>query len=102
MCGFSGFIDLAISSETRDSVLKNMGAAIRHRGPDDSGRWRDDRYGLGLVHQRLSVVDLSIRSRQPMESQSGRYVIAYNGEIYNFRDLRESLKKKWGSVSDNI
>lgn len=93
MCGFSGFIDLAISSETRDSVLKNMGAAIRHRGPDDGGRWWDDRYGLGLVHQRLSVVDLSIRSRQPMESQSGRYVIAYNGEIYNFRDLRESLKK---------
>ena len=67
---------------------------IRYRGPDDTGCWTDAPLGIGLGHVRLSIVDLSSEGRQPMVSASGRYVITYNGEVYNFKDLRKDLEQR--------
>jgi asparagine synthase (glutamine-hydrolysing) len=69
-----------------------MTAAIRHRGPDDAGCWSDTRIGLALGHRRLSIIDLSPEGHQPMASREGRYIISFNGEIYNFRELRAELE----------
>ena len=68
-----------------------MGVAIHHRGPDDAGVWSSPELGLALAHQRLAVLDLSAAGHQPMHSISGRYVIAFNGEIYNHLSLRREL-----------
>ncbi|MEI6333194.1 MAG: asparagine synthase (glutamine-hydrolyzing) [Methylococcaceae bacterium] len=89
MCGLSGFLDLPSGESTQ--ILKKMGDAIAHRGPDDSGIWFDRDTGIGLSHRRLSVVDLSPAGHQPMASASDRYVIAFNGEIYNHLQLRAEL-----------
>jgi asparagine synthase (glutamine-hydrolysing) len=94
MCGFAGFI---CSSDTLkftewSVLLQNMGDTIRHRGPDDGGVWCDADSGIGLSHRRLSILDLSPAGHQPMASASGRYVIAFNGEIYNHLELRRELE----------
>src|SRR3546814_8534924 len=68
-----------------------MALAIRHRGPDAEGTWIDPEAGLAFGHCRLSIVDLSAAGAQPMLSPSGRYVISYNGEIFNFQALRQIL-----------
>jgi len=70
-----------------------MIASLRHRGPDDSGVWFDDHSGVALGHRRLSILDLSPRGRQPMDSQCGRYSIVYNGEVYNYLRLRKELER---------
>jgi len=94
MCGFSGFLTVCGSGlsveESRDR-LKLMGDSISHRGPDSDGYWVDSNSGIGLVHRRLSIVDLSPAGAQPMTSGSGRYVLAFNGEIYNHSGLRKTL-----------
>jgi asparagine synthase (glutamine-hydrolysing) len=77
-----------------------MAAALSHRGPDDSGVWTEPAVGVGLGHQRLAIVDLSPTGHQPMLSASGRYVIAFNGEIYNHRELRRELQQPWRGQSD--
>ena len=69
-----------------------MGNRLVHRGPDDEGIWIDDQAGVGLAHRRLSVIDLSPLGHQPMASADGRFVVAYNGEIYNHRQLRQELE----------
>jgi len=69
-----------------------MAAAVAHRGPDDAGVWADPAIGIALAHQRLAILDLSAAGHQPMLSASGRYVIAFNGEIYNHRALRLELE----------
>ncbi len=85
MCGFTGFVSRSAPDQ---NALRAMGDAIRHRGPDDEGYFTDDR--CGIAHRRLSIIDLE-NGHQPMVSPDGRYVLAYNGEIYNFMDLRDEL-----------
>jgi asparagine synthase (glutamine-hydrolysing) len=93
MCGFAGFVGFAqLRAESVRDVAIRMGAAIAHRGPDDIGVWRDDDAEIALVHRRLSILDLSAAGHQPMLSASGRYVIAFNGEIYNHLELRAALE----------
>lgn len=90
MCGLAGFLDPRSGADDLD-VLGAMNASIIHRGPDDSGTWYDPATGFALGHRRLSIVDLSSAGRQPMESLSGRFVLAFNGEIYNFKELASQL-----------
>lgn len=94
MCGLAGFFERTgkTSSEQFRSIAERMSAAIRHRGPDDDNVWYDAEAGIALGHRRLSIIDLSAHGRQPMTSESGRYVIAYNGEVYNFPALRQELE----------
>jgi asparagine synthase (glutamine-hydrolysing) len=91
MCGFTGFVT-SKRLDSAESVLARMAEAIAHRGPDDLGVWWDALAGLGFAHRRLSIVDLSPAGHQPMFSASGRYVIAFNGEIYNHMALRSELE----------
>src|SRR6266700_1909635 len=94
MCGIAGFWAPRGLDQSAPPVLERMTSAIGHRGPDDAGCWSDPRIGLALGHRRLSVVDLSPGGHQPMASHQGRYVIIFNGEIYNFQDLRAELETK--------
>ena len=89
MCGFAGYLSKKIS--VPNTTLAAMGKAIQHRGPDSSDTWTNSEYHIGLVHQRLAIQDLSPHGNQPMISKSQRYVIAFNGEIYNFNKIREEL-----------
>jgi asparagine synthase (glutamine-hydrolysing) len=89
MCGITGYLE---APEARpDCALDAAVAALHHRGPDDQGTWRDGPAGLGFA--RLSILDLSPAGHQPMSSACGRFVIAFNGEIYNFRELRVPLEQ---------
>ena len=90
MCGIAGFWDLnaMTSSGQAGRIVRGMTDALRHRGPDSAGAWVDETTGIALGHRRLAIVDLSEHGHQPMWSASGRYVIVYNGEIYNFHELR--------------
>lgn len=92
MCGIAGFLSpAAIDSLYAHAALHAMTDVLTHRGPDDGGRWVDPDAGIALGHRRLSIVDLSPNGHQPMHSASGRWVISYNGEIYNFQELRRDL-----------
>lgn len=93
MCGIAGALQLGIQEAEWQTRLMAMSSALVHRGPDESGIWFDAATGIGLGHRRLSVIDLSAAGRQPMHSVSGRYVVSYNGEIYNFKSLRVELEK---------
>src|SRR5438046_10005409 len=95
MCGISAFFDPSKrwSAGELESQALRMAAALRHRGPDDQGVWVDPDAGLALSHSRLAILDLSAEGHQPMISADGRFVIVFNGEIYNFRDLRADLEK---------
>ena len=90
MCGIAGIFSR--QGEEWETVVSAMVQAIRYRGPDDSGVWCDRSAGVALGHARLSILDLSPEGHQPMASGSGRYVISYNGEIYNFTELRSELE----------
>lgn len=93
MCGFAGFFGhgtLPVAEWA--STLQRMGQTLYHRGPDDSGVWSDYSPGVGLVHRRLAILDLSSAGHQPMVSASGRYVVAFNGEIFNHLALRKELE----------
>ncbi len=79
---------------------KQMGDALVTRGPDDYGIWVDPEEGIAFAHRRLSIIDLSPEGHQPMVSASGRYVVSYNGEIYNYRELRAQLDYPWRGQSD--
>ena len=98
MCGIAGV--LAYSGGDLPAIISQMVARIRYRGPDESGVWCDPQSGLGLGHARLSVLDLSPAGQQPMRSPSGRYVIVFNGEIYNHLELRRQLGASWRGHSD--
>ena len=98
MCGLSGYY----SRQTYPlSIAERMGAALEHRGPDDSGLWQDKNHGLVLIHRRLSILDLSTAGHQPMHSPNGRYVVVFNGEIYNHLALRQQIPAThWQGNSD--
>ena len=93
MCGIAGFITAGDgnSPELMRQLLVAMSNAVNHRGPDDEGSWSDAQAGVWLGHRRLSIVDLSLAGHQPMQSASGRYIIAFNGEIYNHLSLRQEI-----------
>src|SRR5580658_5659443 len=90
MCGIAGFYAPEWRFDSTD-VLRRMNDTIAHRGPDAQGEWFDPARGVGLAHRRLAIVDLSDAGRQPMRSASGRYVIVFNGEVYNFLRIRTDL-----------
>ncbi|MEX6505027.1 asparagine synthase (glutamine-hydrolyzing) [Jiella sp. M17.18] len=107
MCGIAGF--LRASADTPENVLRStaraMGEAIRHRGPDGSGVWADAEAGISLAHRRLAVLDLTEAGHQPMASETGRFLITFNGEIYNHLNLRremanDSFAPNWRGHSD--
>ncbi|MGZ9707296.1 asparagine synthase (glutamine-hydrolyzing) [Pseudomonas sp. GNP013] len=98
MCGFSGFFASAPLGDGANDILAAMGNAIYNRGPDDAGTWSDASLGIGLSHRRLAIVDLSAAGHQPMHSSSGRYVMAFNGEIYNHLSLRSLLTTEYGET----
>jgi len=93
MCGISGFLDLSYATSARElqRIATRMADTLRHRGPNDAGVWADPDAGIALSMTRLSILDLSAAGHQPMDSSSGRYIIVFNGEIYNFEDLRDEL-----------
>lgn len=91
MCGLAGGLSPA-DFQTLHSAARSMTQALAHRGPDDEGLWEDAEAGIMLGHRRLAIVDLSASGHQPMVSASGRWVIAFNGEVYNHLRLREELE----------
>ncbi|KUZ68165.1 asparagine synthetase B [Burkholderia ubonensis] len=94
MCGIDGFLNsAAFDEETARATLARMTASLAHRGPDAQGTWLDAQAGIALGHRRLAIVDLSVHGRQPMASACGRFVLVFNGEIYNHRALRAELER---------
>ncbi len=91
MCGIAG----VLGRGARDAaLLSRMAGAIAHRGPDDQGIWADAEAGVALANRRLAIIDLSPHGHQPMQSSNGRYVLTFNGEIYNHAELRERLEAR--------
>lgn len=99
MCGIGGILHANPAHSVRREALDAIVAALRHRGPDSQGVHLDG--ACGLAHTRLSIIDLSARGRQPMASSSGRWLLSYNGEIYNFRELRDELRRKGRRFDSN-
>lgn len=105
MCGFAGFLgfDNLLSENQTAHILKCMANTLIKRGPDSDGYWIDMETSIAISHRRLAIVDLSVAGHQPMSSNTGRYVIAFNGEIYNHLDLRMALSRQnafWRGHSD--
>lgn len=102
MCGLAGFFKSGgLNNDDSAHVLRLMTDRLAHRGPDDTGYWQDNTSGIAFGHRRLSIIDLSSAGHQPMVSASGRYVIVFNGEIYNHREIRQRLRKSnWKGSSD--
>lgn len=93
MCGFTGFLGKNLNEVSNvTALLVAMGERIHSRGPDSADTWHDESAGIGLSHRRLAIVELSPAGSQPMQSASGRYVLAFNGEIYNHFSLRTELE----------
>ncbi len=91
MCGIAGYINLDNKPASKN-ILKKMTDAIRHRGPDGEGSWIKNNIAIG--HRRLSIIDLSPSGNQPMISSDKRYILSYNGEIYNFKEIKKQLELK--------
>ncbi len=105
MCGITGFLWRGSIGASPEACAASMADAIAHRGPDSHGVWADRGAGIAFGHRRLAIVDLSPAGHQPMASPSGRYVLCYNGEIYNHTDLRAELEAAsampaWHGTSD--
>ena len=94
MCGIAGLIDhrRRLSRTELADVARRMADTLAHRGPDADGTWVDERAGVALGYRRLAIIDLSVAGNQPMTSPEGRFVIVYNGEVYNFPELRRELE----------
>lgn len=94
MCGIAGAFIHGLDNDGISQAMSLMCQQMHARGPDDTGYWGDLDNGVALGHQRLSIIDLSERAKQPMISEDGRYAIVFNGEIYNYQDLRYALELK--------
>jgi asparagine synthase (glutamine-hydrolysing) len=94
MCGLAGLLS---GGATPPDCVAAMADRIAHRGPDDRGVWTDSAHGVGIGHRRLSIVDLSASGHQPIVSADARWVLAYNGEIYNHRELRAAVEAVGGA-----
>ena len=97
MCGLTGFWTQRNSPSDLAQTARQMTDAIPHRGPDDQGHWTDEAHGLAFGFRRLAIIDLSQEGHQPMCSASGRFVMVFNGEVYNFEELRTELGRETGS-----
>jgi asparagine synthase (glutamine-hydrolysing) len=96
MCGIAGFVSDQFSSEQRmQDAARCLAGQLIHRGPDDEGVWVDPAAGIALAHRRLSILDLSAAGHQPMLSACGRYVVVFNGEIYNHLEIRRELDNSY-------
>ncbi|MDR0701122.1 MAG: asparagine synthase (glutamine-hydrolyzing) [Azoarcus sp.] len=96
MCGLTGYWrpeKRESSALAMEALARRMASTLVHRGPDDEGVWADENAGIALAHRRLSILDLSPQGHQPMHSACGRHVLVFNGEIYNFAELRDELEK---------
>jgi asparagine synthase (glutamine-hydrolysing) len=91
MCGINGFVSAASPVIRREEIVAKMNDDLAHRGPDSQGLWSGGEVTLG--HRRLSIIDLSENCNQPFYSVDGRYVMVYNGELYNFRELKLELQR---------
>ena len=103
MCGISGIIQKSNNNFFLKKNIKKMIFSLKHRGPDSQNYWNDYSNNIALGHTRLSIQDLSINGSQPMISSNKRFVIVFNGEIYNHHKLRKIIlhqEKKWKSKSD--
>src|SRR5687767_4379752 len=95
MCGFAGILtSRGLAGQDLASAADRMVAPLVHRGPDDAGVWCDPHSGIALGFRRLAIVDLSPHGHQPMASPSRRFVAVFNGELYNFRELRRELEPR--------
>src|SRR5215470_17187664 len=100
MCGITGFWQRRQVAD-HSEILTRMSATLRHRGPDDFGTFWDASTGLGFGFRRLAIIDVSAHGHQPMHSASGRYTIVFNGEVYNFEEIRRELpSQNWRGHSD--
>ncbi|MGH6612324.1 MAG: asparagine synthetase B family protein, partial [Burkholderiaceae bacterium] len=102
MCGITGYLYLNGAPERAGEGLRDSVASLNHRGPDDRGVWQAD--GVGFGHTRLAILDLSPLGHQPMLSPDGDWVMVFNGEIYNFREIRadlESLGRRFAGTGDS-
>ena len=91
MCGIAGFVNLN-NKIARKTILKKMTDSLYHRGPDGEGQFLFENFAIG--HRRLSIIDLSENSSQPMVTEDKNWIISYNGEIYNFKNIKKELQKK--------
>ena len=92
MCGIAGI--LSFSNRIEEASILRMISTLTHRGPDGEGIWIDNSAKIGLGHKRLSIIDLSESGKQPMHYAEGRYSITFNGEIYNYTEIKEELTRK--------
>ncbi len=105
MCGIAGLLSINKNKSFLTGQIKQMLQSLQHRGPDNEDFFIDENHGLAIGHRRLSILDLSSRGSQPMYSYDKKYLISFNGEIYNHLDLRKNLKidynfDQWKSTSD--
>ena len=92
MCGICGIVYSDREKQVQEASIVRMRDILKHRGPDDAGIFPENNIGLG--HRRLSIIDLSERGHQPMSTPDGRFWIVYNGEVYNFKELRRTLESE--------
>jgi asparagine synthase (glutamine-hydrolysing) len=99
MCGITGFIDFS-NSTNNNSIIRSMTNSLKHRGPDGSGFWSKKDFGIYFGHRRLSIIDLSENGSQPFQSSSSRFIITFNGEIYNYHKLKKDIDTTLKGSSD--
>ena len=100
MCGLAGYIAKpTVDQPGMQATVRRMASHLSHRGPDDSGEWVDGGCGVALGHRRLAIIDLTPQGHQPMTSHAGRFVLVFNGEIYNYRELRSELSAARGHIA---